>query len=228
MTDQEREALKEILDLHEQPGSASVAMETCKIARAALAVREEPPESALLDAAEWVLECWDRNATQHASIPALRAAVQTASAAREEPPKKYAICQCGHLAYWHSAMTREGDVPQGAGSCEEKPDCRCERFAVREDTERPDKPSLIEMLREEGRPLTHRAADALEGLAVREKPRVPIELQRRFLNDAEFHAEVELARQQTLAEGAHVTTEAIVLVVNARSALRLREQEPKR
>jgi len=148
VSDQEREALKEIA------ATSSSGLRTederwawigwaIEKARAALTTREEPPESALLDAAKWVLDNWDRNATQHASIPALRAAVQTASATREEPPEKYAICQCGHLAYWHSAVTREGDVPQGAGSCEEKPDCRCERFVAREDTERPDADPVV-------------------------------------------------------------------------------------
>lgn len=61
---------------------------------------------------------------------------------------------------------------------------------------------------------------ARAALAAREEPQVPVELQRRFLNDAVFHAEVELARKRLLAEGANVATEATILVVNALLAVR--------
>jgi hypothetical protein len=54
----------------------------------------------------------------------------------------------------------------------------------------------------------------------REEATVPVELQRRFLNDAEFHAEVELVRRRLLADGSAVTTEAVILVVNALLAAR--------
>jgi len=52
------------------------------------------------------------------------------------------------------------------------------------------------------------------------------ELQRRFLNDAEFHAEVELARRQLLAEGVAITTESVILVVNALRAAREDTERP--
>jgi hypothetical protein len=66
-----------------------------------------------------------------------RAAVDVALAAREEPTGSDALCECGHIAHWHAAVTYERKtgrgarkVSQGRGVCEFDDDCNCEEFRV--------------------------------------------------------------------------------------------------
>ena len=62
---------------------------------------------------------------------------RAALAAREEPTGDDALCECGHTAHWHAAVTFERKtgkgaraVLQGAGVCEYDGDCDCEGFRV--------------------------------------------------------------------------------------------------
>jgi len=47
------------------------------------------------------------------------------------------------------------------------------------------------------------------------RDRVPVETRRRYLNDADFHTLVRVTQKRILAEGASVTTGAVIVVLNA-------------
>ena len=142
--------------------------------RAALAAREEPQptpreqklEDALADALLWL----ERIPPPEEEVRALGRGLwdetlenaRVLLAAREDSNPTGGACgeRAGHLTgRCRRGLGHPGDHNDDEGH---------EWSAAREDTERPDDASLIEMLREEDRPLTHKAADALEGLAEQE------------------------------------------------------------
>ncbi len=153
MTGQEREALirkaAEAIATHDcwttwERASIDLRRRWCRMAEAALAVREEPHR-----AIAEKLQLWEAELNHRQSVIEERERLDTGEERPPDPPRPERMCLCGHTDHWHGDIPGMHEMRPGEGRCEHNGDCGCGKFvAAREDTQRPTERATLETIRQ--------------------------------------------------------------------------------